>query len=187
MQNKSLAIINGVSINIIEDGTEEFVPIKPICDVLGVNYSTQLEKIKNHPILKSTIPLRGTVGADGKQREMVCLPLRYIFGWLFTINPNNVTGEARQTVIAYHEKCYNALYDYFDKSRRFVEFKQKLVNEQLDNVRTLKRGFRQSRSNLYSAEANLDQIRNITYEEYIVMSASDIDNLIYKPLAKEVE
>ncbi|MEG1649847.1 MAG: hypothetical protein RR277_08160, partial [Rikenellaceae bacterium] len=69
----------------------------------------------------------------------------------------------------------------------FVEFKQKLVNEQLDNVRTLKRGFRQSRSNLYSAEANLDQIRNITYEEYIVMSASDIDNLIYQPLAKEIE
>lgn len=36
------------------------------------------------------------VAADGKQREMLCLPIRYVFGWLFTINPANVNEEARE-------------------------------------------------------------------------------------------
>lgn len=46
-----------------------------------------IRKIKEDEILGSVIPLRGTTGADGKQYDMFCLPLQYIFGWLFTINP----------------------------------------------------------------------------------------------------
>lgn len=53
------------------------------------------------------------VAADGKQREMLCLPIRYVFGWLFTINPANVNEEAREALTAYQHECYEALYRHF--------------------------------------------------------------------------
>ena len=76
MDTKTLVTVNSVAIQIIDEGVEKLVPVKPICEALEINYSTQVEKIKEHPILSSTIPLRGIVAADGKEREMLCLPLQ---------------------------------------------------------------------------------------------------------------
>jgi hypothetical protein len=33
------------------------------------------------------------VATDGKKREMVTIPYRFVFGWLFTINSKNVVSE----------------------------------------------------------------------------------------------
>ena len=49
------------------------IPIRPICDALGVSYERQYRKAKEDDILGSTVALRATVGADGRQREMVCV------------------------------------------------------------------------------------------------------------------
>lgn len=113
MESKTITRINGVDIPAVVENGETYLPIKPICQAIGVNYTTQLEKLKSHPILSSTIPLRGTVGADGKDREMVCLPVKFVYGWLFTINPGNVSEEAREKVIKYQMECYEVLYDHF--------------------------------------------------------------------------
>ena len=94
---------------------EKYVAIKPICEAIGVNYSTQLEKIEKDEILSSVVPLRGIVGADKKTREMRVIPLRYVFGWLFTINPKNVNPDIKEKVFKYRMECYNALYDTFTK------------------------------------------------------------------------
>lgn len=104
---------------IFAESTEEgiIVPIRPICTAIGVDYKSQYEKLQNDEILASTVVLSTTVGADGKDREMICLPLRYIYGWLFTINPKNVAPEAKETVTKYRLECYNALYRHFESIR----------------------------------------------------------------------
>ena len=65
--------VNETGITIIEEGNDYFVPVRPICDALGVTFSRQRKKIMDDPILGPTVAFRATVGGDGKQREMVCL------------------------------------------------------------------------------------------------------------------
>ena len=116
----SIGRINGVEIFAVKDEDNQvFVPVKPLCEAIGVAYERQYSKVKEHPILNSVITLRVTTGADGKQYEMVCLPHEFIYGWIFTINPKNVSEGARDNVVRYQKQCYKALYDYFNgKSRR---------------------------------------------------------------------
>lgn len=122
MDQKQITRINGIDIVAVEKDGETYLPIKPICEAIGVESEPQRIKIQDDEILSSTATLRVAVGADGKDREMLCLPVRYIFGWLFTINPRNVKEEARGKVLEYRRKCYDALYDHFTVSmRRTIE------------------------------------------------------------------
>lgn len=112
-----ITTINGVEIfaEVTSDGNI-FVPIKPICTALGIADNKQREKIQEDDILASVGTLRVSTGADGKQYEMYCLPLEYVYGWLFTINPKNVADSARETVKNYRRECYEALYNHFSRS-----------------------------------------------------------------------
>lgn len=136
MKNTVITTINNVAITIAYDNQNAMVPIKPICEALGVDYSTQLQKLKNDEDLSSTIGLRPMVGSDNKLREMVCIPLEYVFGWLFTINPMNVKPEAQKAVREYRRDCYHALYEhFFNKTRdreQSLERTVTLQREQLD-------------------------------------------------------
>lgn len=113
METKIIARVNNV--DILSTSDEQMVAIRPICEALGIDYSRQLKKIKEDDDLCSVVGVTPTTGADGKQYDMSCLPIRYIFGWLFTINPINVKPEAQEAVRAYRRACYDALYDYFFK------------------------------------------------------------------------
>lgn len=132
MKETLITRINDVAIAATSNEQGEvLIPIRPICDALGVAYPRQYGKIKDDETLAPTVTLRVTVGADGKQREMVCLPLRFIFGWLFTINPANVSEEAKESVMRYRLECYNALYDHFARVR------QRQLDENREEIRLL--------------------------------------------------
>ena len=111
METRIVARVNDV--DIIATTEEQMVPIKPICEALGVNYTTQIEKLKKHPIYGSVVPLRGITAADGKTYQTSCMPLRYISGWILSIHPDNVKEEVREHLIEYQLKCNDVLYDYF--------------------------------------------------------------------------
>ena len=57
------------------------------------------------------------VAEDGKNREMVCLPIEYLNGWLFGIDVNRCKPEIRETLIKYKKECYQALHDYWFKGK----------------------------------------------------------------------
>ena len=160
------AKINNQELVIISENANKFVPIKPICDALGIDYPTQYQKLKEDEDLVSTIGLRPMVAADGKQREMVCLPLKYIFGWLFTISPKNVAPEAKELVRRYRTECYDALYRYFTARAEFVELKQKEIDRQLTIVEEAKHDFREAKNVLNEAESKLKGLRQLTMEDY---------------------
>ena len=114
--------VNGIDIVTVDKDGEIFVPIKPICDALGIDVESQRDKIQADEILSSTAVLNTAVAADGKEREMYCLPLRYVYGWIFTINPRNVAPDAREAVSAYRRECYDVLYNHFTGSmQRTIE------------------------------------------------------------------
>jgi hypothetical protein len=98
---------NGKSISILSvDGTW-WIAIKPICDALNVDYEKQRERISRHPILSQLPTKQGVVAADNKIREMLCLPEKYVYGWLFSINSD------KPELIEYQQKCYDILYNHF--------------------------------------------------------------------------
>lgn len=102
------------------------IPIRPICEALGVAYQPQIAKFRDDIILGSNVTLSVTVGADGQPRETVCLPLQYVSGWLFTINPANVSEEARPEVERYRLECYDALYNRFARVCQLDEYRDEI-------------------------------------------------------------
>ena len=161
----AVAKINNVEIVIVEDG-EKRVPIKPICEILGVDFSSQLQRIKNDEILGSVVGLSPTTGADKKQYEMQTIPFRFVFGWLFTINPKNVSPEAKENVIKFKLECYNALYNHFTGYADYVEKKQLLVEQHLANVEAINADFNQAKHKLQEAKDELKKVRELTFADY---------------------
>lgn len=156
----SIGKINGSEITAIktEDGTV-LVPIKPICVALSVDVESQRKKINEDEDLCSTAVLSTAVGADGKEREMLCLPLRYVYGWLFTINPKNVATAARESVRKYRQQCYDILYDHFEgKTRRQIESNraEKAILGIIDRLTEEEKNIK---TQLKEAKENLSKIR----------------------------
>ena len=165
MATKTIVRVNNVDIIATSD-EQQLVPIRPICEALGIAYERQSSKIKEHPILSSTVTLKVMVAADGKQREMLCLPLEYIFGWLFTISPANVNEEAKEGLVQYQRECYHALFQHFAARARFVEEKQKEIDRQLTVVDDAKEAFRNAKNVLADAETKLKKLRSLTMDDY---------------------
>ncbi len=105
--------VNSIEIQTVEKDKDYCVPIRPICDALGVDFSAQRQRIDRDEILCSTVVVITTVAADKKEREMYCLPIKYVWGWLLTIDVSRVKEEAKEVVIAYQMECYDVLYNYF--------------------------------------------------------------------------
>ena len=164
METKIIVRVNNV--DIIATSDEQLVAIRPICEALGIDRKRQQDKIKEHPILSAVGGLKPLTGADGKQYEMFCLPLEYIFGWLFTINPANVNEEAKEGLVRYQGECYHALFEHFAARARFVEQKQKEIDRQLTVVDEAKEAFRTAKDVLSDAEAKLKKLRSLTMDDY---------------------
>jgi hypothetical protein len=98
---------NDKAISLIMADGSWYVAVKPICEALNVNYEKQRERISRHPILSQLPTKQVVVAADGKLRDMLCLPEKYIYGWLFSINSDSLD------LIEYQEKCYEVLYNHF--------------------------------------------------------------------------
>lgn len=114
--------INGVDIVTVERDGEIFVPIKPICAALGIEAAPQRDKLQNDEFFNSVGTIIVSTGADGKSYDMYALPLKFIYGWLATINPGKVAPEAREVVTRYRRECYDVLYEHFTGSmRRTIE------------------------------------------------------------------
>lgn len=165
MNTSLMASINGVKIQISDDA-EKLVPIRHLCDALGVSYQGQIDKLNEDEFLAPTLRLSLMVGDDGKQREMQCLPLKYVFGWLATINPKNVSDEARPAVMRYKKECYEVLYRYFYEQTEFVQEKEQRIKECYDRVREAKRNFRQVRDMMYAEEKELHAATQMAYNDW---------------------
>ena len=158
MNTSAIAVINGQQIQVSNDEAQ-LVPIKPICDALGIDDRAQRQKISEDEFLSSTGVLSTLVAADGKQREMFCLPLKYVYGWLFTINPKNVSDEARPAVMRYRVECYNALYDRFNRQAKRVAEENRAEIEALEEIARITQEMGETKQHLAEAKKRLESIR----------------------------
>jgi len=162
----TIAKINNVSILMIEDG-ESLVPIKPICEALGIDHDSQRRKIKENEILSSVMVLSYSTGKDGKQHKMTCIPYKFIFGWLFTINAKNVKKDARENLLKTKLEYYNAFYDMSITRSHFLQQKQEaIIKRQQKNIDNLEKKIIVKKDTYNIESKRLKEIMSVSFEEW---------------------
>lgn len=172
MKNVELLKINNVSI-VILDGPQELVPIKPICQILGVDESSQRKKINEDEILSSVAVLSTATGADGKAYQMLCIPRKFVYGWLFTISPKNINPEAAAKLVSYKLACYNALYDNFELKSKYIEYIAAMRAKEYALQESVRKDFNASKKELEASKDRMRKITEITFEQFKASPVSD--------------
>ncbi|ECO8650567.1 phage antirepressor Ant [Salmonella enterica] len=119
---------HGAVLYVVNHNGEPYTPMKPIVEGMGMDWASQFTKMKQRfkaSIVKITMQLPG----DEQRREILCLALRKLAGWLQTISPNKVKPEIRDKVIKYQEECDDVLYDYWTKGKAENPRKKTSVDE----------------------------------------------------------
>jgi hypothetical protein len=102
----------------LPDG-EIWVPVRRLCDNLGLTWSSQYMRIQRDEVLSEaakTVLVTRTVKPGergGGAVETVCLPLDLVPGWLFGVQPSRVREEIRPKLARYRRECFRVLWDAF--------------------------------------------------------------------------
>lgn len=102
----------------IGDNQQIYVPLRPICNYLGLDWSAQFRRLKRNPILAeslNSVAMTTTElpGVGKGKRELVCIQLEVLPGWLFGIDSSRVKPDLRDKVIRYQRECYKVLWAAF--------------------------------------------------------------------------
>ncbi|MCB0032956.1 MAG: ORF6C domain-containing protein [Anaerolineales bacterium] len=122
----------------LEDG-RVFIPLRPIIERLGLDWSAQTRRINRDMILgeeKRNILIATSTG----QQEMLCLPLDFISGFLFGINPKRVDDDLRDNILRYQRECYKVLAEAFQEGRLTQDssFDELLLDNDSETVQAYK-------------------------------------------------
>ncbi len=100
----------------VEGQSVMYIPLRPICEYLGLSWSGQRERTIRDRVLSQEVALvrvtRST--ATGGIPDSLCLPVDFLNGWLFGINASRVKPEHQEKVIRYQRECYRVLREAFN-------------------------------------------------------------------------
>lgn len=100
-----------------ETGHTTYVPVRPIVEYLGLNWAGQQQRIQRDPIL-SEVALIVRIESENKSEtggnpNVLCLPLDFLNGFLFSIQVNRIKPELQAKVLIYQRECYRVLASAF--------------------------------------------------------------------------
>ncbi len=105
---------HGTALHAVMHDGKPYVSVRSICEALSVDVQAQHRRIQRHPVLSQGVAVMATVAEDGKPREMVCLPLDLLNGWLFGITAARVRDAAkRERLVQYQRECFEVLARHF--------------------------------------------------------------------------
>lgn len=102
----------GQEITLIDNQGVAYVAMREIVLGIGLDWKSQHKKLVSQS-QKFSCGHITTTGKDGKQYEMLCMPIKKLNGWLFSINPNKVRADLKERLESYQEECFLALWDYW--------------------------------------------------------------------------
>ena len=106
---------HGMSLSALRVNGAPYVAIRPICDALGLNWSSQRKRILRDPELKTRVVMMTTPSAGGAQKTLL-LPLDCLNGWLFGVDVARVRAELRERMNWYRRECFDVLARHFGLS-----------------------------------------------------------------------
>lgn len=134
------------------------VSLRHACDSLGINYTTQLDKLRRRSW--ATVPLWGSVAADGKRRQMAMMDRRTMTMWLATIDENRVSEEARPVLIAFQAEAADVLDAYFNQRSVVAPPVNQfdVLRAAIDQIEAAQREAAEAKAIAQQTEARLDAI-----------------------------
>jgi hypothetical protein len=93
---------------------KEYVIPKPMVEMLGLDWSSQLKKFKRNQIFSRCIVTMTIPSAQGMQ-ETVLLERRLVHAWLFSIDVNRVSLEYQEKLLRYQNECADVLDAHFSQ------------------------------------------------------------------------
>lgn len=126
--NTSYVPFNGQQIATAIAAGVTYVAMRQIVENIGIDWTGQSVKLRK---MKEKFNCRdiSMVAADGKLRNLLCIPLKKLNGWLFSINPEKVRADIRDKLIQYQEECFTVLHDYWNKGGAENPRKKTTVDE----------------------------------------------------------
>jgi hypothetical protein len=98
----------GYSITTVhDDDGNAYVPLKRLCEILGIDHKWQMKKVKSQEIYDGRV--FSVPGKDGIHRKMFCLPLEKMYFWMFLVNASTVRPEIIEKLLDYQEECRQVL------------------------------------------------------------------------------
>lgn len=104
---------NGGEVLAVDVNGKPHVILRPAIDRLGLDYSTQIAKLKSRSW--ATVGQSPTVAEDGRIREMVTVDVRTFLMLLATIDERRVREDVRPLLIAYQAEVADAIEAYWTK------------------------------------------------------------------------
>lgn len=129
-----------------------WVAIKPICESIGLNIDAAARSIRNEEILALVHTTQYVPDARKHTQKMICLPLDYLNGWLFSINTKLVSKEAKPNLIQYKKECYKFLFNHFFGSKKTPEGHERQWLETVNQIRLNKEEIGQVMKTFYETE-----------------------------------
>jgi P22_AR N-terminal domain len=100
------------------------LPLRQLCEALGLDFSNQLQRVKRDVVLAKHLHMvRATVTrSDGvsSEQEVACIAYRRLDYWMGTIDHMRVKAGQRDRLILFKEEMADAIHAYF-RSRRLPE------------------------------------------------------------------
>lgn len=92
-----------------------YVPLRPICEYLGLNWSGQLQRLRRDEILGEALRFVCVIHTNpqGGDPNVLSLPLEYLPGWLFGITTSRIRQELQPKVAQYRRECFRVLWRAF--------------------------------------------------------------------------
>lgn len=132
-------------LNLIDSDGRPFVAMRPIVQNMGLDWKGQQAKLNNR--FASVVEIIPTTGLDGKQYQMLCLPLEKLTAWLLTINPRKVKAEIRPTIERYQAESEAALWQYWTTGiARKEEIRQQMAELEAEERESFQRGSQAGKS-----------------------------------------
>lgn len=106
--------MNGLTLNMVFGGAvlpvakneagQEIVPLKPISDVIGVDWESQRIKVQTPYFSQRFGICTQTILWAGQAREMVCIRLDRVAAFLNSLNPQSVRAKGNEAAADFLEK-----------------------------------------------------------------------------------
>lgn len=103
---------NNQQVPVFFHNEKPYVVMKPICENIGLDWRSQLKRIKRNQVLNQGVVMMTIPSVKGDQ-DSVALPLGMLNGWLMGVDANKVRLEIKDTLIKYQLECYDVLYKHF--------------------------------------------------------------------------
>lgn len=107
----SMVLFNEDPLVLAEHNTQPYVVMRALVTAMGLDWRSQYVKLMDK--FGATVVEITTVAEDGKPRAMVCLPLRKLPGWLYSINAGKLSEALRPKVLQYQQECDEVLWRHW--------------------------------------------------------------------------